>query len=182
VLGAEQISNGTRAGRFEEFVEMLDSLLTKPRTSWQGEHFAAVQARSAPGCVQLPRIPFVIAANDPRTMRLAARFGSGWVTTGTDRENVESWWRSVAELSKRMDDTLEKADRRPGAVDRYLQSDACPEFSLSSRDFFEDVLGRAEELGFTDVVAPWPRHDGVYAGAEAVLEEIAAEVLPKLVT
>ncbi|WP_025353811.1 LLM class flavin-dependent oxidoreductase [Kutzneria albida] len=182
VLGAEQISAGTRAGRFEEFVELLDSLLTKPSTTWQGEHFAAVEARSAPGCVQLPRIPFVIAANGPRTMRLAARFGQGWVTTGTDRESLDSWWRSVGEACRRMDEALASVGREPATLDRYLQSDACPQFSLSSREFFEEVLGRAAELGFTDVLAPWPRHDGVYAGAESVLEEVAAEVLPKLFT
>jgi hypothetical protein len=30
------------------------------------------------------------------------------------------------------------------------------------------------------VVAHWPRHDGVYAGSESVVEEIAADVLPTL--
>jgi alkanesulfonate monooxygenase SsuD/methylene tetrahydromethanopterin reductase-like flavin-dependent oxidoreductase (luciferase family) len=116
-------------------------------------------------------------------MRLAARFGNGWVTTGTDkRDDVDQWWRGVAEASGRMDDTLAASDRRLGKLDRYLQADACPTFVLSSRGLYEDTLGRAAELGFTDVVAPWPRHDGVYAGAEAVLEEVAAEVLPKLVT
>jgi alkanesulfonate monooxygenase SsuD/methylene tetrahydromethanopterin reductase-like flavin-dependent oxidoreductase (luciferase family) len=184
VLGARQpLTPGQRAGRFEEFVELLDRLLTTPKTTWKGEWYEAVEARSAPGCVQTPRMPFVIAANGPRTMRLAARFGRGWVTTGTDRrDDVEQWWQGVAENAKRMDDTLAAAGRDPGSLDRYLQADACPEFVLSSREFYVDVLGRADELGFTDVVAPWPRHDGVYAGSESVLEDVAAQVLPKLVT
>src|SRR5659263_558528 len=29
-----------------------------------------------------PRVPFVIAANGPRAMALAARYGQGWVTYG----------------------------------------------------------------------------------------------------
>ncbi|GAA3431595.1 LLM class flavin-dependent oxidoreductase [Kutzneria kofuensis] len=164
-------------------VATLDKQLTTPLTTWAGEWYEAVEARSAPGCVQSPRVPFVVAANGPRTMRLAARFGNGWVTTGGDRrDDVEQWWRSVAEASARMDDALAATDRRLGKLDRYLQADACPTFVLSSRALYEDTLGRAAELGFTDVVAPWPRHDGVYAGAEAVLEDVAAEVLPKLVT
>ena len=35
-----------------------------------------------PGCLQQPRLPFAVAARGPRGMRLAARFGSTWVTEG----------------------------------------------------------------------------------------------------
>jgi hypothetical protein len=42
------------------------------------------------------------------------------------------------------------------------------------------MVGRATELGFTDVVAHWPRADGVYQGRESVVEEVAADVLPTL--
>ncbi|MBV9844975.1 MAG: LLM class flavin-dependent oxidoreductase [Kutzneria sp.] len=182
VYGTDEIPAAMRTSRFEEFVELTDSLLTKPQTTWRGKHYAAVEARSAPGCVQSPRVPFVIAANGPRAMKLATRFGAGWVTAGTDRETVEVWWRSLAELSHRMDDTLAAAGRRPETMRRFLQSDGCPTFSLSSKEFFADVLGRAEELGFTDVVAQWPRHEGVFAGTEAVLEAVAADILPALST
>jgi hypothetical protein len=58
--------------------------------------------------------------------------------------------------------------------------DGAPEFALTSVEFFRDVLGRAEALGFTDVTVPWPRHDGIYAGSEQLVEDIAAEVLPAL--
>ncbi len=34
-------------------------------------------------------------------------------------------------------------------------------------------MGRAADLGFTDVVAHWPREDGIYAGDESVLEAVA---------
>nr|MBA3410415.1 LLM class flavin-dependent oxidoreductase [Geodermatophilaceae bacterium] len=43
---------------------------------------------------------------------------------------------------------------------------------------FRDALGRAGELGFTDVVTHWPRPEGPYAGAEQTLEQVATEVLP----
>ena len=55
-------------------------------------------------------------------------------------------------------------------------------FSLSSVDAFTDAVGRAAELGFTDVITHWPRADGWYAGDEAILEAVAAEVLPRLRT
>jgi hypothetical protein len=44
-------------------------------------------------------------------------------------------------------------------------------------DCFADALGRAAELGFTDVTTHWPRPEGWYAGRETVLEQVAAELL-----
>ena len=170
----------SRARRYEEFVELLDALLTGERVDYSGEYYAAVDARNAPGCVQRPRTPFVLAANGPRAMAAAARFGEGWVTLGTARESLDAWWKSLAELSVRFDEALEAASRRRGDVRRFLQTDAAPVFSLSSVECYRDFLGRADELGFTDVLAPWPRQDGPFAGDEAILETVAADVLPTL--
>jgi alkanesulfonate monooxygenase SsuD/methylene tetrahydromethanopterin reductase-like flavin-dependent oxidoreductase (luciferase family) len=180
VLGAETLPPRARVDRFAEFTELLDLLLREQRVTWQGAYYAAVDARSTPGCVQSPRVPFVMAANGARSLRLAARFGQGWVTIGNDSDDLDEWWRSVAELGKRMDDTLAAAGRAPATLDRYLSLDAAPLFSLSSPAYFADAVGRAAELGFTDVITHWPRRSSWYAGDEAVLEKVATEVLPQL--
>ena len=178
VLGRPELSARQRADRFGEFVELLDKILTQDVTTWEGEYYSAVTARRAPGCVQMPRLPFVIAANGPRTMRLAARFGRGWVTNGVAADDFETWWRSVTELTRQFDDILAQHGREPTRIDRYLCPGAeYPGFALSSVEHFKDVVGRAEELGFTDVVGHWPRPDGPYAGKEAVVEDVAAEML-----
>jgi len=44
------------------------------------------------------------------------------------------------------------------------------------------MAGRAAELGFTDVVAHWPRPDGPYAGSAVVLEAVASDVLSPAAT
>jgi alkanesulfonate monooxygenase SsuD/methylene tetrahydromethanopterin reductase-like flavin-dependent oxidoreductase (luciferase family) len=177
VLGARPLPARVRVDRFAEFLELLDLLLRTDRVTWRGAHYAAVDARSTPGCVQSPRVPFVVAANGPRAIRLAARHGQGWTTTGTVRgEDADAWWRSVAEAAHRLDDALDRAGRRPGDVDRYLQLDAGPTYSLTSVDAFDDGVGRAAGLGFTDVVIHWPRPAGPYAGDEAVLDEVAARL------
>jgi alkanesulfonate monooxygenase SsuD/methylene tetrahydromethanopterin reductase-like flavin-dependent oxidoreductase (luciferase family) len=179
VLGGQELAPAARTARFEEFVELLDQLLYQERTTWHGEHFAAVEARSAPGCVQRLRLPFLVAANGPKAMRVAARFGQGWVTTGPQTEDFATWWSSVAKLASKFDETL-AATGRTSPVSRYLNLDSAPVYSLSSLECFRDAVGRATELGFSDVVSHWPRADGVYAGRESVVEEIAAEVLPEL--
>ncbi len=179
VLGGDTLPPRRRADRFGEFTELLDLVLRQDGVTWRGEWFSAVDARNNPGCVQMPRVPFVVAANGPRSMRLAARFGQGWVTTGTGGDDLEGWWRSVATLAARLDATLDEAGRDPATLDRYLLLDAAPVFSLTSADFFADAVARAARLGFTDVVTHWPRLSSWYAGDENVLAEVA-ENLPEL--
>jgi endonuclease IV len=64
-------------------------------------------------------------------------------------------------------------------MDRYLNLDSAPVFSMSSVAAFTDAIGRARELGFTDVITHWPRESSWYSGDEKVLEAVAAE-LPRL--
>ncbi|HVV22180.1 MAG TPA: LLM class flavin-dependent oxidoreductase [Pseudonocardiaceae bacterium] len=180
VLGVPKLTARQLADRFGEFLELLDKILVSERTTWQGEYYSAVDARSAPGCVRRPRVPFVVAANGPRSITLVARFGQGWVTTGPRTEDEKEWWSGVAERADRLTSALDEAGRAGHTVRRYLSLDAAPTYSLSNASCFTDMVGRATELGFTDVVAHWPRADGVYAGSEAVVEEVAADVLPTL--
>jgi alkanesulfonate monooxygenase SsuD/methylene tetrahydromethanopterin reductase-like flavin-dependent oxidoreductase (luciferase family) len=177
VLGGAPLSVRERVDRFAEFTELLDLLLRTDHVTWRGQYYAAVDARNLPGCVQRPRLPFVVAANGPRSIGLAARFGEGWVTTGTRRDSQEEWWRSVAEAAARLDDALVAVGRRPDEVRRYLSLDASGSYALSSAACFAEMTGRAGEIGFTDAITHWPRPSGWYAGDESVLERVAAEIV-----
>jgi len=173
VLGDEVPAPAERTARFREFVDLLDRLLTRPVTSFGGAYYRAVEARMIPGCVQKPRLPFVLAANGPVAVRHAARFaarhGDGWVTTGNWRptDDHADWWRAVRE-------TVDRFDAAGGpAGNRHLIIDPLGRFPvLASAQAFADAAGKAAELGFTDVVVHWPRASGVYAGDEAVLETL----------
>jgi alkanesulfonate monooxygenase SsuD/methylene tetrahydromethanopterin reductase-like flavin-dependent oxidoreductase (luciferase family) len=172
VLGDAVLSPRERVARLEEFVTMLDQLLTQPATTMVGELYSSVDARMIPGCLRQPRLPFVIAAIGPRSMRLAARLGQGWVTTGGAVSDGEEWWRTIADLSRRFDASLADADRPPDDVDRYLLLDALRPSALTAHEFAESV-DRASELGFTDVVFHWPRPGEPFAGDERLLDAIA---------
>jgi alkanesulfonate monooxygenase SsuD/methylene tetrahydromethanopterin reductase-like flavin-dependent oxidoreductase (luciferase family) len=180
VLGGPELTPRERADRFTEFVEALDGLLMTDKFDYSGEYFQAVGARNLPGPVQRPRVPFLIAANGPRTMRLTARFGGGWITNGGHAETLDEWWQGVAELSKKFDEVIAESGRDNATVHRYLSLDAAPVFSLASVGAFTDAVGRADELGFTDVVTHWPRSGGPYEGRETVLEQVVSDVLPGL--
>lgn len=179
VLGRPELSRRAAADRYAEFVELLDGLLRTNKLTWHGEYFSAVEARNVPGCVQQPRVPFVVAADGPRGMRLAARHGQGWVTTSGEQDE-EKYWQALADRCARFSDTATDVGADPAKVRRYLNADFGPGYTLTSVARFRDVAGRAAECGFTDLVVHWPRGEGIFAGQESVLENVAAEVLPGL--
>jgi alkanesulfonate monooxygenase SsuD/methylene tetrahydromethanopterin reductase-like flavin-dependent oxidoreductase (luciferase family) len=182
VLGQAELTPRQRHDRFTEFVEQLDGLLRFEQDgpiSFAGGWFTTYEARMVGVPAQLPRVPFVIAANGPKGLDLVARYGQGWVSTGRDRVTGEQWWQSVAALASRLDDAAELVGRDATSIDRYLSIDSGGTFALSSVGAFEGIVGRAAGLGFTDVIAHWPREGGIYAGNESVLEEVAAR-LPEL--
>jgi alkanesulfonate monooxygenase SsuD/methylene tetrahydromethanopterin reductase-like flavin-dependent oxidoreductase (luciferase family) len=181
VLGYPQLSPRERHARFAEFVALLDELLRfeapgSGGISSEGEWFTAKDARMVGFPAQSPRIPFAVAANGPKGLSLVARYGQGWITNGPDGVTGEDWWSTLAEYTRRLEDAAAKADRDPATIDRYLSLDSGGHFALDSVGRFEEMTGRAAELGFTDVVAHWPRAEGIYAGSEDVLFEAASRL------
>lgn len=181
VLGQGELTPRERYERFREFTEALDRLLRFERGSGEGitywgDEFSADAARMVGEPAQLPRMPFLMAANGPRAMRLAARYGSGWVTTGPQADTDAAWWAGLGPLVARLDEACAAEGRDPDDLDRVLSLDDESRYSMASVAEFEDAVGRARELGFTDVIAHRPREHGIYAGSEAVLEEIGSRL------
>ncbi len=109
VLGQEQLTGRERHERFVEFVRGLDELLRfeKPDSggiSFEGEWFTAHEARMVGAPAQQPRMPFVVAADGPKGLQLVAELADGWVTLGKASDDTAGWWRSVADVSHRLDD------------------------------------------------------------------------------
>jgi alkanesulfonate monooxygenase SsuD/methylene tetrahydromethanopterin reductase-like flavin-dependent oxidoreductase (luciferase family) len=174
ILGGPPLSTRDRVDRFQEFVALLVRLRTEDHVHADGRWFSAADARTLP---PLRAVPLVVAANGPRSLRFAARTGDAWVTTGPKAGTVEEWWAGLDTARRTLDEALVAGGRDPASFPRYLNLDSSPQFSLSSRAVFEEMAGRAEALGFTDVITHWPRPDGPYAGSVAVLEDVAAAVV-----
>lgn len=167
VLGTPGLSPRQRVDRLTEFLTLTDLLLRQGETTWAGEYFRAERARMYPAGHR-DRVPFVVAGNGPRSIRLAAGY-DGWVTTGPPGADGEDWWTGLAELAER---SRAAAGDRP-EYRRYLNLDSWTDYRRDSLDCFSDCAGRAAALGFTDVVVHWPRRSGEFAGDERVLDRIA---------
>ncbi|MFI1505118.1 LLM class flavin-dependent oxidoreductase [Streptomyces sp. NPDC020597] len=186
VLGQEAWTPRERADRFGEFLPLLDRLLTEDAVSHRGVHYSAEEARNIPGCVQRPRLPFAVAATGPRGLKLAARYGQAWVTTGDPRlYEAGTPEQSDAALLGQLD-KLAKAcadvGRDAAELDRILLTGFTPDRAgpLESVEAFVDFAGRQRELGFTEIVVHWPIADSDFAADQAVFEDIATEALTRL--
>ncbi|MFF8813674.1 LLM class flavin-dependent oxidoreductase [Streptomyces pactum] len=170
-----------RADRFGEFVPLLDRLLTHEVVSYEGTYYVAQEVRNIPGCVQRPRLPFAVAATGPRGLRLAARYGQAWVTTGdpkiadtgTPAESVAAVARQVEGLRAACAET----GRDAAEPEKILLTGFTPDRNrpLESLDAFVDFAGSYAELGFDEIVIHWPIPDSDFDTDLQVFERIATE-------
>lgn len=179
-LGQEPWTTAERTARFEEFVDQLDQLLVEPVVErLAGEYYGARDARSIPGCVQRPRLPFAIAGAGRRSMGVAARHGSMWVTYGNAaRAHEQSVAECLAEAvrqSQLLDAACERIGRDPSTIDRLYLQGLTREPWLESVEAFRELAGAYEGVGFTDLAVHWPRSTPPHATDPDVFEAILVE-------
>jgi alkanesulfonate monooxygenase SsuD/methylene tetrahydromethanopterin reductase-like flavin-dependent oxidoreductase (luciferase family) len=175
MLGQARWSPRERADRFEEFVVLLDQLLREPAVSFAGTYYSATEARTHPGCVQRPRLPFAIAATGPRGMRLAARLGESWVTTGVpDAKQPMDPARGaalVAEQMERLDRACHEVGRRPSSLRRLVVTGPGLDPALDSVEGFRAMVERYAAVGIDELAVHWPRREPPFAADPDVFEE-----------
>jgi alkanesulfonate monooxygenase SsuD/methylene tetrahydromethanopterin reductase-like flavin-dependent oxidoreductase (luciferase family) len=184
-LGQPPWTAGERADRLDEFLPLLDRLLIKDATTERGRFYSAEEVRMIPGCVQRPRVPFIVAATGRRGLDLAARLGEGWVTYGDPAAPAgvppEQVHRAVASQLSRLDAACRRHGRDVGSIDRMLLQGMTAERPLASVDAFVDWAGTYQALGCTDLVIHWPVTDSVFDHDPGVFEQIATEGMAQLV-
>ncbi|MGC4935256.1 LLM class flavin-dependent oxidoreductase [Gordonia sp. DT30] len=174
LLGGDRLPPRQRVDRLQEFTLLLDRTLSEDHVDADGEYYQARDMRLVGDPVR-PRVPFLLAGNGPRSVRFAARHGDGWITTGAPADTLDDWLDGVRASSELLTDTLEK-DGRTGDFPRYLSLDASPRNALESIGLFDELVGRAADLGFTDVIVHWPRAEQPYRASERVLDEVATRL------
>jgi F420-dependent oxidoreductase-like protein len=106
--GIELGSVKERLDRFEEAVQILDSMLHEPRTTVSGTYFNVTDAPNQPAPVQ-KRLPLMIGGGgERRTMRIAAQYADEW-----------NAWTSPEELAhkvKVLRSHCEDLGREPSAI------------------------------------------------------------------
>ena len=152
-----------RVGWLSESLQIIKSLFTQERTTFDGRYYHLKDAIANPKPIQKPHPPIWIGAQGDTTLRLTARYADVWNISGGDTE-------FVGELIKKFDAICAEVGRDPNEVRRSLQFD----WDGSSRQQLLELSGKLLELGVTEQV--------VYVRGERPVTqaERLAEALPDL--
>jgi F420-dependent oxidoreductase-like protein len=156
-----------RMDRFEEAVQVLRSLLSQPRTTFEGQYFEIQNAPNQPPPVQ-QRMPLLIGgAGERRTMRVAARYADHWNSWTTPerlahkvsvlREHCEQVGRDPAEIHVSTQALLFlSADQEwlADATARWRGGPSGAPVISGTPGEVTDVIGRYAQAGADEFIVP----------------------------
>ena len=185
--GVDAWTPGERVERLEEQCLILVRLLRGEELEHEGRHYRVRGRVAAP--VQHPRPPLVVAANGPRSLGVVARHADAWNTLGGRPQGAlpnVTLDEALAETRRQcgiLDERCREIGRDPRSVRRSLLAFRAEPDPLASPDAFAEYVERYGALGIDELVAVWPVTVGLGAGEHAarlaVLERVAADVLPR---
>ena len=182
MMGIPNWSNKERVARFEEYVEIVDGLLTNEVTSYKGKFYQVDEAVMNPRPLQKPRPPIMIAAMGPIMLKKAARYADIWNSLSF-AEDFDQQMNETRHRIGQVDEHCAAIGRDPGTLRRsYLMFDAKARPSgglikyYESESMFTDMVEGVMELGVTDIGMYYPLREEQLP----MFEKIATEVIPKL--
>ena len=183
VFGNDPLTPGQLLDRFGEFTELLDRMFRERTVSYDGAYFTAREAQTLRATPEQPRPRVAIAAGGRRALGLVVRYADAWITYGdTSRRDFSAAGTDaiVRRQLAMLDDECATIGRDPKTIDRIFLIGNTEARPLQSVEAFDDFAGRYDELGFTDLVFHHPiPDDPVWNEPEAIVEQIAAEVIPR---
>lgn len=189
MTGLPEWDRRERAGRFRDFVRMVDSLLRGDATagggtSHRGRYYQAQEAVMDPGPVQLPRPPLTLAAAGPINMKFAARHADSWNQVPSDSErgrrlSIEECLDQVRRRNEQMEEFCMEFGRDPSTLRHSILvgGGVTPDDVWGSEESFRDFVGRYQEIGVNEFIFYYPSRVEQGAGH---YERIAREVIPEL--
>ena len=178
-----------RVDRFDEAIQIIRSLLTEERTTFEGSIFTITDAPADPAPVQDP-LPLLVGTGGTRMLRITARHADEWntwgsVTTAAERRrdfdtacaavgrDPASMWTSVQALVFVTD-----SDADAEAIRENDQLG--PRSIAGSTAQVTDQIGRIAELGFDEFIVPDFNLGPGPEGRREQLERIRSEVVSRL--
>jgi alkanesulfonate monooxygenase SsuD/methylene tetrahydromethanopterin reductase-like flavin-dependent oxidoreductase (luciferase family) len=176
VAGVGEWTLSERAERFEEFVELVDTALRGETDAFAGEHYRTDAFERGPWPVQQPRPPLTIAAQGPRTLRVAARFADTWNALAGFGRTGEDLLAFLKSCNAELDDLAASFERDPASIRRSLLVQNAGVGWWESAEALGDFLGAVTETGVQDVDFYYPPYGEAASGGltpERFLELIA---------
>jgi F420-dependent oxidoreductase-like protein len=140
-----------RVGRLSESLQILRSLWTQPRTTFEGRYYRLQDAVCNPKPVQQPHPPIWLGAGGDRTLLLTARYADVWNPSGgSTPEQISTLWA-------RLQDACGRVGRDPSTIRRSVQLP----WNGKDRSQLLDTAGDWIQRGFTEHIVILPPADAV---------------------
>jgi probable F420-dependent oxidoreductase len=160
--GIELAAPGPRVARFEEAIQIIRSLLSQPRTTFDGTYYRITDAPCRPAPVQSP-LPILVGTGSPRMLRITARHADEWNTWGDPTmagqrrtlllEACEAVGRDPGTIHTSAQAMVFFADDEAQAVSILEHAPAQRSIGGTSSQLV-DVVGQYAELGFDEFIVP----------------------------
>jgi alkanesulfonate monooxygenase SsuD/methylene tetrahydromethanopterin reductase-like flavin-dependent oxidoreductase (luciferase family) len=175
-VGSEPWSAKERAGRFAEYVEIVDGILRGAGEpySFEGSWLWAPDVRTAPTSVQRPRPPIIVGGQSPTVLRTAARFADVWNTIGPMGADAETVLEVTARQTRQIDELAAEAGRDPATIERSFALYG-PWDPWEAPVTLEEVVERFDAIGITGFVTNIPDETRLDE-----FERMARETVPAL--
>jgi probable F420-dependent oxidoreductase len=158
-----------RVGVLSEGLQVIRSLWTQDRTTFDGRYWQMKDAVANPKPIQTPHPPIWVGASGPATLKLTARHADVWNASGGAIEQV-------MEVAHQLYEACASIGRDPAEIRRSVQlrAGADPAETLERAQAFHDA-------GFTEIVLILSG-GGTTASADPVRSAavLAEHVLPRL--
>lgn len=188
--GIELEPPGRRVQRFDEAIQIVRSLLTAERTTFDGAVYKITDAVADPKPVQRP-LPLLVGTGSPRMLRITARHADEWNTWGdlalaADRRRAfvaacESVGRDPAMMHTSVQALL-SITTSDGETARIRSGAMGPRSLAGSSAEIVDTIGRYAELGFDEFIVPdWNLGDTAEQRRQS-LARIRTEIVTELAT
>jgi alkanesulfonate monooxygenase SsuD/methylene tetrahydromethanopterin reductase-like flavin-dependent oxidoreductase (luciferase family) len=161
-FGIELFGAKDRVDRFAEAIEIVASMLSQDRTTFNGTHFTITNAPCEPKPVQSP-LPILVGTGGARMLRLTARFAQEWNTWGTPEvaRGVISNLRAACEKESRDFSTVRKSVQplffivNDDASAEKLRAVVPVDRSVvGTTTQLVDAVGQYKDLGFDEICVP----------------------------
>jgi alkanesulfonate monooxygenase SsuD/methylene tetrahydromethanopterin reductase-like flavin-dependent oxidoreductase (luciferase family) len=152
------MANKERVDRLEEATQVVDALLRGDVSDFSGQFTEYANAAMAPGCVQQPRLPLVLAGNGPRITKMAARMADTW-SASVDTPDVDEFHRQMTVRTTMLDEYLAEIERDPETLTRSLLASDSGFDAWDDPGAIPELVERFAPLGFSEFIfyPPEPR-------------------------
>ena len=166
-----------RVARFREMVEIVDQLLRKEVSSYQGDYYQIEDAAMQPRPIQKPRPPLTIGAHGRVMLKITAHYADTWSSVGGFGLSAAEMLSITRQRNDLLNEYCVEIERDPLTLRRsLLLFPPIREIVYNSVDAFVEVVGQYREAGINEFILAYPGKDEQLP----VFERIAREVIPKL--